>query len=302
MARFRKIDVRMWVDAEFQNLTAPEPNAQTLWIYLLTNPETGNIPGLYRAGEMGMAEALRWPVEGFRERFRELSEKGMTKADWSARVIWIPNAIRYNAPENPNVVRSWRIHWEEIPECSLKIVAYQRLKGFVETLGEGFAKGFRESCPKPYDRRSPQRSPKGLANQEQEQEQEQKQEQEGDSSATRPAEPRPPLEIATPENGNGASAKDSPQELTPVQQAVRGWKVISGFELEDREWDRLYFKRTAASVKRLIDFLGSWEAAVDCIEDVYKRFTEKGLTVTVETVVKHAADWKKDRQELEARV
>jgi hypothetical protein len=159
MARYRKIDTRMYGDSRFRELSSPEPSGKYLWVFLLTGPQTSNIPGLFRAGEMALAEELEWGPEGFRKAFAELFAKGLVKADWKARVVWIPNVIKYNAPENPNVVKSWRPAWDEIPECALKAEAYERLKAFTEGLGEGFGKAFVEGCAKV------------MANQEQEQEQ-----------------------------------------------------------------------------------------------------------------------------------
>lgn len=163
MARYRKIDVRMWGDGKFRALSSPPASGKYLWIFLLTGPHTTNLPGLFRSGEKALAEELDWPLEGFREGFAELSREGLAKADWNARVVWVPNAIKYNPPDNPNVVKSWRHSWDEIPECSLKVEAFERLKEFTKGLGEGFAKAFLEGCAN------------RLANQEQEQGQEQEQ-------------------------------------------------------------------------------------------------------------------------------
>ena len=161
MARYRKIDTRMWADARFRVLSSPPPSGKYLWIALLTGPYTTNLPGLFRVGEMALAEELGWTLEGLREGFAELFREGLAKADWNARVVWIPNAIKYNPPDNPNVVKGWRDSWDEVPECALKAEAFHRLRTFTEGLGEGFAKAFVECCAQ------------GLANQEQEQEQEQ---------------------------------------------------------------------------------------------------------------------------------
>ena len=84
----------------------PAPCGQSLFVYLLTGPHTTNIPGLFSAGEAGLAEALGWPLKGFREAFGEACRKPLVKADWKARLCWIPNAIKFNKPESPNVVRS----------------------------------------------------------------------------------------------------------------------------------------------------------------------------------------------------
>ena len=163
MARYRKIDTRMWGDTKFRELSSPGTSGKYLWIFLLTGPHTSNIPGLFRAGEMALAEELGLNGEAFREAFGEVSRRGLAEADWKARVVWVPNAIKYNRPESPNVVRSWCHAWDEIPECGLKDEAHKRLKAFMEALGEAFAKAFAEACARP--------SP----NQEQEQEQEQEQ-------------------------------------------------------------------------------------------------------------------------------
>lgn len=159
MARFSKVTRRMWGDAGFKALTAAPPNGQTLWLRLLTGPELTTIPGLFQAWEAGLAQSLGWPLEGFRKAFGEVFREGLAKADWKAGLVWVPNAIRHNEPESPNVVRSWRRTWEELPESPVKDEAFHVLKAFAEAKGEGFAKAFAEGCRQP--------SP----NQEQEQEQ-----------------------------------------------------------------------------------------------------------------------------------
>lgn len=88
-----------------------------------------------------------------------------------------------------------------------------------------------------------------------------------------------------------------PKDLTELQKVVTAFKIVSGVEKHDAAWDRLYFPRNSKSAKALIDFLGTWQDAADCIQDIYEKFSSKGLTVTLETVVKHASDWKKDKLE-----
>jgi len=147
--RYRQIQVQMWGDEKFCALSPLPPSGQALWLYLLTGPQTGIIPGLFRAGRAGMAEELEWSVEQFDERFAELLEKGMAKADFKTRIVWLPNAIKHNPPANPNIVKSWRKEFDLLPECPLKFEAYEALKAFVFKLGEGFAKAFDEAIKKP---------------------------------------------------------------------------------------------------------------------------------------------------------
>jgi hypothetical protein len=157
MARYRKVDVRIHSDEKFRQLSGPPPCGKYLWLYLITGPHTGPIPGLFRAGQAAMAEELDWDLEGFREAFQEAFQKGMVKADWKAKLVWLPNALKYNPPASPNVVKSWANAWDELPECALKNEAFQEIKAFLEGFGKAFAKAFA----------------KAYANQEQEQEQEQ---------------------------------------------------------------------------------------------------------------------------------
>jgi len=154
--------MKMWGDEKFMKLTPPVPNAQSLWISLIAGRQTTNIPGLIVAGEAGFAETLGWPLEAFRKAFQEVSSLGMVEADWKARVIWVPKAIRHNKPESPNVVRSWKDGWEEIPECLLKTKAYDAMRKYLKGLDKAFLEAFEEACPQPY--------PKALLNQEQKQE------------------------------------------------------------------------------------------------------------------------------------
>lgn len=204
--RYRKISTRMWADARFLMLSTPKPNGQSLWLYLLTGPHTNNIPGLFVAGEAMLAEALGWDMEGFREAFAELSSEvvaddmteaqamalrrrcvdghseAMVKVDWNHRVVFLPASIKHNEPASPNVVKGWRVAWSEVPDCPLKLQAWESLHDSLKSsLGDKFATAFSTSCPRPrFDLANASKakrkaSAKTRPNQEQEQEQEQEQ-------------------------------------------------------------------------------------------------------------------------------
>ena len=157
MPRYRRVHIRLWGDQKFRELSAPPPNAQTLWLYLLTGPHTGVVPGLSHVGEAALAEGLGWPVKGLREAFHEIAQKGMARADWGVRVLFLPNAVRCNPPESPNVVKAWRKAFDELPECDLKIEAFHDIKGFLEGFAEAFREAFREALPEAIAK--PSRSP-----------------------------------------------------------------------------------------------------------------------------------------------
>ncbi len=166
MAWHRKIDVRMYGDAKYCALSKPLPNAQTLWIHLLTGPHTTSLPGLSQIGLAALSEALGFPKKSLLRCFAELNEQKISYADWNARVVWVPNCIKYNPPENPNVVKSWAHYWDVIPECPLKVKAFLHYSEYFKNK-QAFHKAFRDTFGEHYR--------KGMANQEQEQEQEQEQ-------------------------------------------------------------------------------------------------------------------------------
>lgn len=229
MGIYRKVEVRMWGDAKVMALSKPQPCGQVLWYHLLTGEQTDIIPGLFKIGEAAFAEQLGWPVEGFRKAFEEVSSKDMAKADWKARVIFVPNAIDHNAPASPNVVIGWEDAWDRIPECALKLQAWQTLKAFLGGMHEGFGKAFEKACPKP----------SGI------QEQEQKQDQKQEAAAPRAPAPEhahvaadvpeaPPLPPQEDIPEPRAPAAPEPAEVTredepPKQDAVRA-NTASGME------------------------------------------------------------------------
>jgi hypothetical protein len=172
MSRYRNVQVKMWGDEKFKELSPLPPSGQSLWVYLLTGPQTSVIPGLFEASEMGLAGALGWTLEAFRKAFREVLAQGMAKADWKANLVYLPMGAKYNKPVSPNVVRHWGDEWEVLPECDLKREAYEGLKAYMAELAPGFGKAFDEVISKPLRKASVKASNKTMRIQEQEQEQE----------------------------------------------------------------------------------------------------------------------------------
>lgn len=143
--RYRRVEVRLFGDERFRALGPLKPSGQALWLYLLLGPCTTNVPGIIVAGEAALAEALGWTRAALRACWAEIAAQGMAEADWSARLIWLPNGVKYNAPANPNVVKSWRPTLAEVPECGLKRKAIDSLIRFLQPFGEPFAQPLRES-------------------------------------------------------------------------------------------------------------------------------------------------------------
>jgi len=181
---FSSIDRRINADSWFRGLSH---EAQLLWFRLLTGPHVTQVAGLWSATEEGLARAFGFSLERFRERFRELSREPSRRgfprvlSDWSAGVVWIPNALDFpcNQPANENVLKGWIQHLELVPECDLKNQALRHFGQWVKSQGNRFPNGLPNGFPNGsgngignrFDLVSPQEQ-----DQEQDQEQEQNQE------------------------------------------------------------------------------------------------------------------------------
>ena len=161
MSRYRKIDTRIHNDAKFRAL---DDGGKLMFFTLLTHPGMTML-GAMRATAAGLAAEMNWASKAFREAFAQVLAKGMAEFDEEAHLIALPNFLKYNKPESPNVVKSWAAVVDLLPECPLKARVLARSGAFVQ----GMSEGFREALPEAFRQAFTQPS----ANQEQEQEQEQ---------------------------------------------------------------------------------------------------------------------------------
>jgi hypothetical protein len=246
MGRYRKIETRTWGDDKFVELSPIPACGQGLWLYLLTGPHTNSIPGLFVSGKAALAEALNWEPEDFGKAFQELLDKKMIRFDPKTRLVWVPNAIKYNLPESPNVIRSWKGQIRELPDSELLTIAINQLKGEIYAMGEGFQKAFLEAFGKGFSKGLPQPSP----NQEQEQEQEQEEEFAG------PAE-------AVPEKNNPES-NPTPDDFEPTLDPPESntLKIPANIELSAKDLAELQMRFGARS-QEAVDKIGMLYAAKD---------------------------------------
>lgn len=137
----------------FRNLSGPRtPNAQFLWLYLLTGDATIAIPGVVPITREGLASRLNWtPSKTFNACLKEISDAGMALFDWNAGMVWCASAFRYNKPQSPNVVRSWGKSFDLLPECALKVKVWEAIRDYCSELGEAFTKAFTETFPEDFD-------------------------------------------------------------------------------------------------------------------------------------------------------
>jgi hypothetical protein len=154
VARYRKVDSRIWNDEKFRSLS---DDGQLVFLFLLTHPHQTAL-GAMRATVSGLAEEKGWLPESlpeslpgrFDKAFTEVLLRGMVRHDAKASCVWLPNFLKYNRPESPNVVKAWASAADLIPECALKIECIQSAKAFLKGFKEAFRKAFREAFGEGY--------------------------------------------------------------------------------------------------------------------------------------------------------
>lgn len=175
MARYRKIDVRIWNDSKFASLS---DTAQLAFLFLLTHPTMTPLGALRGSPETlafdkyGFEDSTKAFREAFIKAFQELSEKGLVKVD-SRGLLFAVNFLKYNVPESPNVIKSWKGSVDYLPECELLNEVLESAKVSVSSMSEGYQKAFREAFKEDLQGLSEKALLKAMPNQEQEQEQEQ---------------------------------------------------------------------------------------------------------------------------------
>src|SRR4051812_21872794 len=106
MTRYRRIETGTLTDQKVAELSRPQPNGQTLWMYLITGKRTTPFPGLVVAKEVEIAADLGWPIVAdlftpmpvngcrcLRDAWGELETRGMVVPDWISGVIVLPRAL-----------------------------------------------------------------------------------------------------------------------------------------------------------------------------------------------------------------
>lgn len=227
--RYRTISVKIWGDEKFRRLSTIKPSGQALFLYLIIHP-SAIIPGFITRGEMSLSEELGWELKAFREAFAEVFREGLAQADWKARFVWLPKAIKHNPPVSANVVKSWHSARQELPECELRVTAIKQVKAFLDGKHEDFAKAFAEVFPEAIQPTFPK--------EEQEQDREQDRDQELEKSISSPSAPAADAAVSEPEVPKSA--------LLSSWQST--WNTNRGSLPEVEAWGA---KRTKCALARL---------------------------------------------------
>lgn len=82
-----------------------------------------------------------------------------------------------------------------------------------------------------------------------------------------------------------------PQEQ-PAKALVIAYKIEKKVPYDSREWDNLNFKRCMPAAQSVLIACGTFESAYACIRDIGDRFNSQEINWTLETIARHAHEWK----------
>jgi len=152
--RYAKVDRRVWLDERFRALS---DDGRYLWLALLTHPNLTSL-GTLRSTWPALASELGWPERRLRVAAAPIVAAGMVEVNEGACYVALPNFLRYNQPESPNVCKAWIGALELVPECEERRrllarcgQALAELKGSKpEAFREAFEQAFRKAFGRPF--------------------------------------------------------------------------------------------------------------------------------------------------------
>lgn len=111
--RYRKVAVAFWVDEKVRGFS---DDGRYGFLYVLTHPAMTSV-GAMRATLAGLASELGWTTRRLERALEPAIKAGMVEINAAASYLALPNFLRHNAPESPNVCKAWVAALSAIPEC-----------------------------------------------------------------------------------------------------------------------------------------------------------------------------------------
>lgn len=161
---YGRVHAAFWTDDKRRTFDDGET---LLALYVLTCPHS-NAAGAFLLPDAYVADDLGWPIKTVRKRFQQLSAKGFLTRFLDGRHVIIRNFLKYNPPENENVVTAIVKQAGKLPpdpaisflEKGLALAAAKNPKAFpngIETVLERLGEQFR--IPTPYPLPTPEPEP-----------------------------------------------------------------------------------------------------------------------------------------------
>lgn len=139
MARYYPVSPLIWTDAKVRRW---DDATFRLGLYLLTCRHR-NLEGLYWLPLRYAATDLGWTLNKVRKAMRRLLEDGFVKYDDEAEVVFVANALKYQAPKNDRQVKGAVTALQEVPPNSLRGAFMEAVEAHAPLLAEALTNGCR---------------------------------------------------------------------------------------------------------------------------------------------------------------
>ena len=135
MARYRKIDPRVWNDEKFHTFT---DDGKLAFLFVLTHPHLTAL-GAMRGTLDGLARELGWSPRRFRVALTDAIRHGIVEVNEASAYVGLTNFLRYNEPEGPNsVTHAWVEALDRIPECDERRALIKRCGAYLSAKSPEF--------------------------------------------------------------------------------------------------------------------------------------------------------------------
>lgn len=122
MRDFGKVYGTFWTSDTTSHMS---DTAKLLALYLMTTTHA-TIAGVFRMPDGYVSEDLHWPIERVAEGFGELFDTGFATRCNDTKWVWIKKHLEWNAPENPNQIKSAKKIAVSVPEnCTWRAEFYR---------------------------------------------------------------------------------------------------------------------------------------------------------------------------------
>lgn len=154
MGHYRKVETRIHADEKYRKLS---DRGKLLFLTVLTHENMTSL-GAMKAYPAAMAAELNWTLKQYDDAFAECAKVRILAADPFCGFLWAVNFLRYNPPENPNVVAGWSKALDKIPECKLRNELIDQVRAYLEPFPDGYRNRF-GTVPKPLPSQEPEQEP-----------------------------------------------------------------------------------------------------------------------------------------------
>ena len=139
VGRWRRVQSRSWIEEPMRYLSDSE---RVVRLYCTTGPQSTSVGCFHLSPAVAVEHLGNVTMREFLRRLDRVVESSGWKWDAAAKVLWIPEWLKENEPQSPNVCKSWRRLLADVPDCELKLEAVVAIKVFLKAFAEGFQQAF----------------------------------------------------------------------------------------------------------------------------------------------------------------